>query len=163
MKTIIDRIREFIENNNISIRQFEISIGASNGLISNAIKKGTDIQSKWISKIIEIYKINPIWLLTGEGEMLRMPAGQQQGQPPPCEVPKEGPKPPGCPLCAEKERVIAKQEQICNDKDKIIALLERDLEECRKIIDSLVTPVMRPIEPPKGESAVVQDELKEKH
>jgi len=75
--------------------------------------------------------LNPTWLITGEGEMLRTSASQQQGQPPPKVAEKEEPKPPGCPLCAEKERVIAKQEQIIKDKDKIIALLEDQLSECK--------------------------------
>lgn len=71
MMPIIKRVKQFIEAKGLSVRQFEISIGASNGLIGNAIKKGTDIQSKWISIIIETYNINPNWLLTGEGEMLK--------------------------------------------------------------------------------------------
>lgn len=68
---MINRIKEFIENENISIRAFEQKIGASNGLIRKAIANETDIQSKWISAIVENYpQINPEWLLTGRGEML---------------------------------------------------------------------------------------------
>jgi hypothetical protein len=134
MKTIIDRIREFIENNNISIRQFEISIGASNGLISNAIKKGTDIQSKWISKIIEIYKINPIWILTGEGEMLRA-AGQ--GQPPHKMAQKEEPKPPGCPLCAEKDKIINQLEKMIDILNNCLTEADKNAEVYRNLLNSM--------------------------
>lgn len=50
----------------------EIAIGCSNGVLSKAIKHGTDISAIWISKIIETYKIyDPGWLLTGIGEMLK--------------------------------------------------------------------------------------------
>lgn len=70
MKTIIQRIEEYLISRKIRVRQFEISIGISNGAISKAIKKGTDIQSKWLSNIVDIYDdINPTWLLTGKGEM----------------------------------------------------------------------------------------------
>lgn len=69
---MIHRISEFIEKNGISVRAFEQKIGASNGLIRKAIANNTDIQSKWISAIIDNFpQINPDWLLTGEGEMLR--------------------------------------------------------------------------------------------
>ncbi len=70
MKTIIQRIEEYLISRKISVRQFEISIGISNGAVSKAIKKGTDIQSKWLSNIVDSYDdINPTWLLTGIGEM----------------------------------------------------------------------------------------------
>lgn len=123
MNDILFRIKYFIENKNISIRKFELSIGASNGLIGNAIKKNSDIQSKWISKIIEIYNINPTWLLTGEGPMLRETTEYNNG--PPAQIaakPKQEYN--TCPLCKEKDKVIAAQE-------KTIALLEEQLRECK--------------------------------
>lgn len=48
---------------------FEKSIG-TRSTIANAIKKNSDINSKWISKIIETYpNLNADWLLTGKGSM----------------------------------------------------------------------------------------------
>jgi|WetSurMetagenome_2_1015567.scaffolds.fasta_scaffold00268_20 hypothetical protein len=62
-------MKEIADLKGISIRQVEASIGASNGVISNAIKKGSDIQSKWASIFIDAYKeVNPIWFFTGKGE-----------------------------------------------------------------------------------------------
>jgi Predicted transcriptional regulator len=56
----------------LSVRAFELSIGASDGMIRKAINNKTDIQSKWLTKISEIYPdINTEWLITGQGEMLR--------------------------------------------------------------------------------------------
>lgn len=69
--SIIGRLEEYISYKNISIRQFEINIGTSNGVIHNAIKNEKDIRSSWISKIIDKYPdINIEWLVTGRGSML---------------------------------------------------------------------------------------------
>lgn len=68
----IDRIQQVIENKGISIRAFELEIGASNGTISRAIQKKTDISSVWLSKIIDKYpNVNAEWLLSGNGFMLK--------------------------------------------------------------------------------------------
>jgi hypothetical protein len=57
----------------MSIRQFEIAIGASNGVISNAIKNKTDIRANWISIIIEKFPdINVDWLISGKEPMSRV-------------------------------------------------------------------------------------------
>jgi transcriptional regulator with XRE-family HTH domain len=69
MSDTIDRLKQFFDNQGISIRQVEIKIGASNGVISKYIRSGSDINSKWIEKIIYEYNINPSWLFFGKGEM----------------------------------------------------------------------------------------------
>jgi methionine synthase II (cobalamin-independent) len=70
--SIIERLEEYITSKNISIRQFEMNIGTSNGVIHTAIKNRKDIRSSWISKIIEKYPdLNAEWLITGKGSMLR--------------------------------------------------------------------------------------------
>lgn len=69
---IIERIGEFIENQNISIRAFEKSISASDGMIRRALNNKTEIQSKWLTNISENYhRLNIDWLITGKGEMLK--------------------------------------------------------------------------------------------
>lgn len=79
MGNISDRIAQIIKKEGISTRAFEQQIGCSNGVISKCINKGTDISSQWVSKIIETYtKIDPKWLLTGEGSMLQ---AAQQAEP----------------------------------------------------------------------------------
>ncbi|PTB96201.1 hypothetical protein C9994_08470 [Marivirga lumbricoides] len=71
VSVLIDRIQFFIAQKGISMRQFEMSIGASNGVISNAIKNSKDIRASWLSIIIETYpEIDANWLLTGKGEMI---------------------------------------------------------------------------------------------
>lgn len=69
---VAKRIKEIADFEGISIAEIERSIGASNGVISKAVKNGTDIQSKWVASIIENYlSYSPEWLLTGKGDMLR--------------------------------------------------------------------------------------------
>jgi len=73
----IDRIKQFIEKEGISVRSFEDTIGASNGVIRRAIRNKTDIQSKWMTSVLENYpQLNSLWLLTGKGGMLRSDSKQ---------------------------------------------------------------------------------------
>ncbi|HFK5512565.1 TPA: hypothetical protein ACGZ9U_003509 [Elizabethkingia anophelis] len=68
---MIQRLNEFIESLGLSTRAFEIKISASNGLIRKAITNNTDIQSKWLTNIIDNFpQLNIIWLLTGRGSMI---------------------------------------------------------------------------------------------
>lgn len=72
MAIFSDNLAKFLGIKGVSIRALEQRIGSSNGVISRSISKGTDISSQWVSKIIEAYPdLNPTWLLTGKGEMLK--------------------------------------------------------------------------------------------
>ena len=69
---MVERIKNIIDYENISVRAFEQKIGASNGLIRKAIANNTDIQGKWLVLIAENYPhISPEWLLTGNGSMFK--------------------------------------------------------------------------------------------
>ena len=69
---MIERISQFIQNQGISVRSFEQSISASDGMIRRAINNKTDIQSKWLSVIADNYPhLNLEWLITGRGSMLK--------------------------------------------------------------------------------------------
>lgn len=58
----------------MSIRAFEARAGITQGVLSNAIKRNTDISSTNLCKIIDTYEeFDAHWLLTGEGEMMRGP------------------------------------------------------------------------------------------
>ena len=72
MAKIVDRIKEIAEKEGITIGALERNIGASKGVLSRAIDKGTDIQAKWIVQIVENYpQFSADWLLTGVGSMLK--------------------------------------------------------------------------------------------
>ncbi len=136
--SINKRIIQFIEYLNISRYKFAKATGVSEVNLLNIYKGKNKPSIDIIEKILNYYKVlNPTWLLTGEGPMLREEIKQDEAyKPPPMATPKktEPTNDNTCPLCAEKERIIAekervieKQEQIIKDKDKMIALLEAQL------------------------------------
>ncbi len=71
MCKILSRINRIAENEGIKLSTIESAIGASRGVLSKAIKNGTDVSSKWVGLICENFpKYSAQWLLTGNGEML---------------------------------------------------------------------------------------------
>ena len=76
MSSISHRIHAAIHHKGMSIRAFEANAGITQGVLSNAIKRNSDISSINLSKIIDTYdEFDAHWLLTGEGEMIK---GQEQ-------------------------------------------------------------------------------------
>ncbi len=66
---------QFIQHAGMSARQFDLSIGASNGYTLRMKKNNASIGSDVIENILRIYpQLNVVWLLTGEGNMLKTPA-----------------------------------------------------------------------------------------
>lgn len=69
---ISDRIRQFIDYKKITINKFSDSVGTSNSYFNKLIKNGTTIGSDKIENILQAYpEINPEWLITGKGNMLK--------------------------------------------------------------------------------------------
>lgn len=70
MENILSRINKIAENEEITLTSLEGKIGASKGVLSRAFAKNTDIQAKWLTKLVENYPLyEPFWLLTGQGDM----------------------------------------------------------------------------------------------
>ncbi len=66
--SVRERIKDYISLKNITAKNFEQSIGCSNGYINNIRKS---IPSDKLDKIMKIYTdLNITWLLTGEGDMI---------------------------------------------------------------------------------------------
>jgi len=71
----IYRLEEIINLKKLSVSAFERSIGASNNSIQIAIKRGASVKDDILNKVLIAYPdINPSWLLTGEGEMIKSDA-----------------------------------------------------------------------------------------
>lgn len=72
MLKTIDRLMQFINYVGLSARQFDISIGASNGYTLRMKKNQASIGSDVIETILKVYpQLSVAWLITGEGDMLK--------------------------------------------------------------------------------------------
>lgn len=72
MNDTVQRLKLYIDYKGISIRKFEDSVGFSNGAFSTQYKRNKTIGVDKVEKIVNAYPdINPEWLLTGAGEMIR--------------------------------------------------------------------------------------------
>lgn len=80
MCRIIDRVNDYIQYKGMSVRAFESEAGIKYSTISAAIKRGTELNTATLLKIIDTYDdIDTDWLMKGEGEMLK---GETEGIPP---------------------------------------------------------------------------------
>lgn len=69
---ILERIKQYIDYKGISVSAFEKSVGMSNASFGKSLKKGGAIGTDKLENILSIYsEINPTWLLTGKGDMLK--------------------------------------------------------------------------------------------
>jgi transcriptional regulator with XRE-family HTH domain len=72
-----ERIKQIIDNEGLSVRKFEDKIHCSVGVIARALKNKTDISSRFLISIKEVFpQYSAEWLLTGEGEMLVSKEGE---------------------------------------------------------------------------------------
>ena len=70
---ILDRVIVLASHLGVSLRSFSLSIGASAGYLHRLQSANSNIGGDFIEKIIQLYtEVNPIWLITGEGNMLKI-------------------------------------------------------------------------------------------
>ena len=130
MNSMLKRIKEIADHEGISITALEAAIGASKGVFSRALANGTDIQSKWLVKLIENYPhYSSEWLLTGNGEIKKSDSvksatenEQSDDQP---ELTNE--------LIAALKQVISTQETTIRAQEVTIATLEQRIKPSEKI------------------------------
>lgn len=68
----VKRIKQFLEYKGITNQKFESEIGYSNGAFGSQLKNNKTIGSDKLENILNIYAdINPEWLLSGKGTMLK--------------------------------------------------------------------------------------------
>ncbi|MBC7845757.1 MAG: hypothetical protein H7Y10_04615 [Flavobacterium sp.] len=68
----IERLNRFIDYKGVKPAVFEREVGLSNGYIGKQLKRNADLGEGILIKILEnCPEINPEWLLTGKGEMLK--------------------------------------------------------------------------------------------
>lgn len=75
----IDRVLKVIDALGMSARQFDMSIGTTNGYSLRMHKNHASIGSDIIERISKKYpKVNLVWLITGKGDMFLQPKDQPQ-------------------------------------------------------------------------------------
>lgn len=71
MKTIVNRLKEYLDYKSISVSVAEKEINISNASLSKPFKNNTSIKTDTLEKFLITYpEISPEWLLTGKGSML---------------------------------------------------------------------------------------------
>lgn len=67
-----DRLKIFLDSQQLSVRQFESMIGSSEGKIAKFMQSNSSLKSDTLTKIMEVFpQLSIVWLLTGEGTMLQ--------------------------------------------------------------------------------------------
>lgn len=75
MSAIVTRLKSYLIFKNIAVSTAEAEIRLSNASLSKPFKNGTAIKSDTLEKFLNVYDdINPEWLLTGQGRMLKKDA-----------------------------------------------------------------------------------------
>ena len=79
---LLERIKQFIDYKGIAISAFEKSIGMSNASFGKSLKTGGTIGGDKLENILITYsELNPVWLMTGKGEMLKKPENSMAEEP----------------------------------------------------------------------------------
>ena len=126
MNNVLRNIMQIAENERITVTKLEQAIGASKGVLSRAIGKNSDIQLKWVLKIVEIYpQYSCEWLIKGEGSMIK-DRNVENFQPPLSEDDNE---------LSYKKLAEARKETI-ESLQKVIFHLEKQIDANEKRQDS---------------------------
>jgi len=115
---------QFIKYAGLSARQFDISIGAGNGYTLRMKKNNASIGSDVIENIIKTYpQLNVVWLLTGEGNMLKQ---EEPDLPDFDQLPKEKQK--------EIEQIIEKKirERQEEELQRLLKEVTEEIEQTQK-------------------------------
>lgn len=68
----IDRFDKYMEINDLNDNKVTVQLGIAVGTIGKSRKEGRDLSERVVEKILKCYQdINRVWLLTGEGPMLK--------------------------------------------------------------------------------------------
>lgn len=72
MTSIVEKLKEYLDFKGFSVSLAEKEVGLSNGSLSKPFNAKTTIKTDTLEKFLKKYsEINPEWLLTGKGDMLK--------------------------------------------------------------------------------------------
>lgn len=74
----IDRFDEYMKFKGLNDNKVTTQIGLSIGTLGKSRKPGRDLSDKVVEQILNFYTdLNNVWLLTGEGNMIKKPTTQE--------------------------------------------------------------------------------------
>lgn len=125
---IICRLQEYVDCKGITLNQIAVSTGVSNSYFSKMAKAGGSVGEDIIRKILLFYDdLNPDWLLTGRGEMIKSSAHSQ-----PCTI----------------DSVHANLVQALADANKALAAANDTISNQQKMIANIINTNSYP--PPRN-------------
>ncbi|MBE7018206.1 MAG: helix-turn-helix transcriptional regulator [Ruminococcaceae bacterium] len=71
MSTINQRIAQVVEHSGLTKTAFAERIGVSASFVSLICKGGSNVSDRTLNDICREFSVDPLWLRTGEGEMIR--------------------------------------------------------------------------------------------
>ncbi|THD67943.1 hypothetical protein E7Z59_09850 [Robertkochia marina] len=117
MAKAIDRIFTIIKSLGMSARQFDMSIGASNGYTLRMKKNNASVGSDILERIVEKYPfVNINWIITGRGNMFGIESEEKSAR----------------ELSFDEVEAIIEAKIKANEKDDLEALIEKIRSEIDK-------------------------------
>ena len=116
----VDRLDKYLSHKGITEYRATKDAGLSKGTITKSREENRDLSNKTVEKLVEVYSdLNRVWLLTGEGEMLKNVA------------------------LAENQAVALAADEIKDNKisvntDQTIALLVAELSAQRRLAEKII-------------------------
>ena len=71
MSTINERIAQVVQHSGLTKTAFAEKINVSASFVSLICKGGTNVSDRTINDICREFSVDPLWLRTGDGEMIR--------------------------------------------------------------------------------------------
>lgn len=133
-KKLINRLCLFLNIQGDNFNKLSLKIGVSNSYFSKMAKKGGNIGTEIAEKILLYYEnLNPDWLLTGRGEMLRDIKHAEPELSPIIKdtVPYPEPK-KKCLSCEEKEKVIIAYNETINSLKQTVSIQNELIEYLKR-------------------------------
>jgi transcriptional regulator with XRE-family HTH domain len=135
LKTLGERLKFIQKKSGKTLPEFAKSLGVSRDSLINYQQNRTSPSSRFISTFCKLYRVNPTWLLLGEGELVlgeegkvAFRGGKDEGIDPVLQLLKQEEDRAGVTLTPEQRKSILKI---------LRELVERDVRFIRELLGSM--------------------------